>query len=278
MKTKILPLLAGLLILASCGGNAQKDEPDPAPAEDIKTARPTIQKDLTISSTALKMTIKYSVWLPPTYDPAKKYPVLYLLHGYEYDTTDAHNKWLSTDYYGSSVNGGNLSSIATRYVRDGGELFIIVTPNGHNAFYQNNEGGLQYETFFIDEFIPYIEKKYNANGKRAIAGLSMGGYGTLYNGYKHPEMFTYLYAMSPATGAGAKAALASCDVKKAPPCTIETGTDDMTVSLASVQDFVKFANERGFKPEFITRAGGHTWQFWQECLPKALVKVGESFK
>jgi S-formylglutathione hydrolase FrmB len=52
----------------------------------------------------------------------------------------------------------------------------------------------------------------------------------------------------------------------------------MTVSLASVQDFVKFANERGFKPEFITRAGGHTWQFWQECLPKALVKVGESFK
>ena len=277
MRQTSLWLLAAALLTAGCGGNADP-EPDPEPQSEIQTASPTVRKDLSIRSTALNMTIKYSVWLPPTYDATKKYPVLYLLHGYEYDTTNAHNKWLSTASGWGGADGGNLSSIATKYVREGGELFIIATPNGQNAFYQNNPGGLQYETFFIEEFIPHIEESLGGNGKRAIAGLSMGGYGTLYNGFRHPEMFSYMYAMSPATGAGVKAALSGCDIEKLPRITIETGTGDMTVSLDSVQDFVDYANGVGIFPEFITRSGGHTWQFWQECLPKALKKVGESFK
>lgn len=271
-----LLIAAGLLTVA-CG----QSDPDEKPGDeqpDIKTAKATVYKSRTISSSVMNMSVAYSIWLPPTYDADKTYPVLYLLHGYEFDTTDAHNKWLSTETAWGSANGGNLNSIATNYVRDGGELFIIVTPNGHNAFYQNNPGGLQYETFFIEEFIPFIEKTYGGNGKRAIAGLSMGGYGTLYNGFRHPEMFSCLYAMSPATGDGLKFALAQCDRTKLPPITIETGIDDTTVSLDSVREFVDYAKGLGLSPEFITRSGGHTWPFWQVCLPKALKKAGESFK
>lgn len=277
---KSILMISTAFLLAACGGNAGKDEPDPEPVPEIMTAKPTVKKDQSISSSVLGMSIKYSVWLPPTYDPAKSYPVLYLLHGYEFDTTDAHNKWLSTaSGWGGSPDGGNLSSIATKYVRDGGELFIIVTPNGQNAFYMDDfdDRKLKYGTFFIDEFIPHIEKQFKGNGKRAIAGLSMGGNGTLYQGLGHPEMFTYMYAMSPATFR-LDEVLEKADKSKVPPITIETGTEDGTVSLSSVQAFVNKLKDKEIPCEFITRSGGHTWQFWQECLPKALKKVGESFK
>jgi enterochelin esterase-like enzyme len=71
---------------------------------------------------------------------------------------------------------------------------------------------------------------------------------------------------------------ARADKSKVPPITIETGTEDGTVSLSSVQAFVNKLKDKEIPCEFITRSGGHTWQFWQECLPKALKKVGESFK
>ena len=59
--------------------------------------------------------------------------------------------------------------------------------------------GRKYATFFLEEFIPHVESKFHGNGKRAIAGLSMGGFGTLYHCLFHPEKWTYAYAMSPAT-------------------------------------------------------------------------------
>lgn len=232
-----------------------------------------------LSSTAMGRSIKYSVWLPPSYDKSQTYPVLYLLHGYEWDPTDAHNKWLST-----AINdGGNLDYIASQYVKQGGKRFIIVTPNCPNDFYRDSPGGDQYETFFIEEFIPAVEQKFNGNGKRAIAGLSMGGYGTLYHGFRHPEMFTMMYAMSPATGVTNEPSptlvslVSSADVDKLPPITIETGTDDITVSVSSVRSFVSKLKSKNISHEFITREGGHTWPFWQECLPKALRKAGNSF-
>lgn len=275
---KSILMISTAFLLAACGGKSDPDEPEALP--EILTATATVMKNQSIISSVMGKSIQYSVWLPPTYDAAKSYPVLYLLHGVESNTTDAHNKWLSTATgWGGSPDGGNLSSIATKYVRDGGELFIIVTPNGQNAFYMDDfdDRKLKYGTFFIDEFIPHIEKQYNGNGKRAIAGLSMGGNGTLYQGLWHPEKFTYLYAMSPATFR-LDEVLEKVDKTQVPPITIETGIDDTMVSLVSVEKFVNKLKDKEIPCEFITRSGGHTWQFWQECLPKALKKVGESFK
>ena len=265
MKHTILWLLAAALLSTGCGGNADPEQEIP----EIMTAKPTVKKDLSVSSTAMSSPVKYSIWLPPTYDESKTYPVLYLLHGYEWDVSTAHNGWLEK---------GSLSSIATQYVRNGGELFIIVTPNCPNDFYRDNGPGDNYETFFIKDFIPFIEKTYHGNGKRAIAGLSMGGYGTLLQGFSHPEMFTYMYAMSPATGDEIKTAVNKADTGKLPKITIETGTNDMTVSLASVQDFANYLQDRGIIFEFITRSGGHDWNFWQGCIKTALPQIGKSFK
>ena len=68
------------------------------------------------------------------------------------------------------------------------------------------------------------------------------------------------------------------DPNKIPGITIEMGTDDTTVSPEGVEQFHKLLETYNIKHEYITRSGGHTWTFWQECLPKALKKVGESFK
>ncbi len=270
-KLLLITLLLLPLVPIGCG----KDTPEEEEVPEIVKTKPTIKKDMSCPSTAMKRGVPFSIWLPPTYDASKSYPVLYLLHGYEWDVATAHNGWLEK---------GNLSSIATQYVRDGGVPMIVVTPNCPNDFYRDSPGGDQYETFFIQEFIPYIEKEFHGNGKRAIAGLSMGGYGTLYHGFRHPDMFTIMYAMSPATSTWGepKPTLAelvsTCDKDKLPKITIETGTGDMTVSLSSVESFVDLVKGAGISVAFETRGGGHDWNFWQVCLPKALKKAGESFK
>ena len=164
MKSNIFKLSAWLLISAAMLLGCEK------PGGDVwgeingnVSSSSKIEQSQTLSSSAMGRTMKYSVWLPPTYDENKTYPVLYLLHGYEMDPTDAHNKWLSTETYYGYPNGGNLDFIATQYVKGGGVPFVVVTPNCPNDFYRDISSGEKYETFFIEEFIPAIEKRYHRN-------------------------------------------------------------------------------------------------------------------
>ena len=127
--------------------------------------------------------------------------------------------------------------------------------------------------------MPTVEKDYHCNGKRAIAGLSMGGYGTTYHGLKYPEKFTYAYAMSPAVMGDMKAMVdARSDKSVFPGFTFEVGEQDTTVNNANTEDLANYMTEKGLTVEFISRPGIHYWDFWQECLPKALKKAGESFQ
>ena len=86
-----------------------------------------VRSNLYIHSYVMDMDIRYSIWLPPAYDENESYPVLYLLHGYEQPPEDSHNCWLSK---------GNLDALATQYALEGGEQFLIVTPNGQNSFFR----------------------------------------------------------------------------------------------------------------------------------------------
>ena len=127
--------------------------------------------------------------------------------------------------------------------------------------------------------MPKVEEGFKCNGKRAIAGLSMGGYGTLYHALKYPRKFTYAYAMSPATAVTFTAFIdAQADKKVFPPFTIEVGTEDGTVNNADSETLATYMKDQGMTCEWISRPGTHDWKFWQECLPKTLKRVGESFK
>lgn len=222
-----------------------------------------LYQDMTIQSTYKKRVMTYSVWLPNGYDKRKEYPFLYLLHGYEQgDQSHLDRCW---------VEKGNARAIAQEYVKKGGVPMVIVMPNGLSDFYMGD-----YEQYFNEELMPKVESIYKCNGKRAISGLSMGGFGTVYHALKYPQKYTYAYAMSPAVNDSMVSMVT--DVSVLPGMTIETGEDDTTTKMEDITPFVNAMKEKGYVIEYITRPGIHYWNFWQECLPKALQKIGESFK
>ena len=226
-------------------------------------------------------TMKYTVWLPVGYDEKKTYPFLYLLHG----AGDDNNSW---------IEKGGADKIANQYLADDGVPMVIIMPDALLTFYVNMEEvtnpmlqGLDqighYEEYFFEELMPKVEEQYHCNGKRALAGLSMGGWGTLYYGLKYPKMFKYGYAMSPATGIdGLPVSLRDLISKQSstsvfPFITLESGIQDYTVGIQSVRDCDELLTSYDVKHHFIERSGGHDWKFWPVCLEKALVEIGKSF-
>ena len=139
---------------------------------------------------------KATVYLPPKFDAAKKYPVLYLLHGIGGD----EREWLQ----------GVPNVILDNLIADGKAVdMIIVMPNGRAQENDRAEGNVyagfqafaNFEYDLIDDLIPFIEGKYNVYGDkmhRAIAGLSMGGGQSLNFGLAHMDVFAYVGGFSSA--------------------------------------------------------------------------------
>ena len=273
----IAAVALGALTLSACGNkdNPQQEEEQQDMWDRMYPNGKEI-KDLEIKSTAMKQTMKYSVWLPPKFKAENSYPILYLLHGYG----DDNNSWLANTTQYGMTHGGNAAAIAAKYVKANGVPMIIVMPDALTTFYIGD-----FETYMFQELMPKVESEYKFSGKRAVAGLSMGGFGTLYYALTYPQKFTYAYAMSPASSISwyvtldqmKEKAAALANVNPHAGFTIEVGNQDTTVSNADALVLSNAINQ--VTPcEWIARDGGHTWDFWRACLPKALQKAGESFK
>jgi pimeloyl-ACP methyl ester carboxylesterase len=139
-----------------------------------------------------------TVYLPPGYatNRHRRYPVVYLLHGFAAD----HRAFMAGVYSNMNTRLSMDSLIRARLVRE----MIVVTPNARNAFdgsfYVNSVTTGNWEDFIYRDLVSFIDRRYrtirNRSG-RGIAGHSMGGYGALWVGMRHPETFSALYAMSP---------------------------------------------------------------------------------
>jgi len=93
-----------------------------------------------------------------------------------------------------------VAGYATHY-----DLFIVMVEGG-NGWYTDSATvpADKYESYILSELIPDVEKRFRVSTQRegrAIAGLSMGGYGAMKFGLKHPEMFALTASMSGAFGA-----------------------------------------------------------------------------
>lgn len=143
------------------------------------------------NSDLLNREVTMQVYLPNGYDKDKadKYPVVYMLHG----ASGADTDWLVKG--GMKVTADQL--IARGQLRDS----IIVMPTfGPTTWYIDGNAD-KAETAIIEEFIPYVEKEFNARSDRAgrsVGGLSMGGYGALNLSLSHPELFCAAGVLSPA--------------------------------------------------------------------------------
>jgi S-formylglutathione hydrolase FrmB len=137
-------------------------------------------KTVAFDSPAVGRTMKYNILLPRDYDAStKRYPVLYLLHG----LTQNYTVW-------------GLQNGAPFYTGLYDDL-IVVMPDGGNSWYVNwstSEAGQKnnWEDHIIRDVIGHVDWNYRTIARRegrAIAGLSMGGYGAITLGLRHPDLF-----------------------------------------------------------------------------------------
>ena len=239
----------------------------------------TVFESLSFESNKLGRKVSYSIYLPSDYNTSKRnYPVLYLLHGY----TDNETNWIQM---------GQMKTIADRAIANEEAVpMIIVMPDAWDTWYINQyDGKVPYEDMFFEELIPHIEKTYRARSNkefRAIAGLSMGGYGCAFHAFKRPEMFSSCFAMSAAftvTGSNRPpiAPLVTerteAELADFPAFVMECGTEDfaaypMNNTLNSILE------QTTLDYIYTTRPGRHDWAFWQECLPKALKLASDNFE
>lgn len=149
-----------------------------APTARGQEPAPTV-KAVGFDAPAVGRKMTYNVALPTGYETSgdKRYPVLYLLHG------------LTSNYTAWAKLG------AARAAR--GLDLIVVMPDVGNSWYLNwaesDEGRKNaWEDFIIKDLIGHVDATYRTIARRegrAINGLSMGGYGGLTLGLRHPEMF-----------------------------------------------------------------------------------------
>jgi S-formylglutathione hydrolase FrmB len=132
------------------------------------------------------------VYLPPSYakSPRRRYPVVYFLHGYSVGV-EAYVKLL------------NLPAMADRAIAAGAREMILVLPDAFTVYsgsmYSNSPTTGDWEGFLSRDLVAYIDSHYRTaadRNSRGLSGHSMGGYGTIRVGMKHPEVFSALYAMS----------------------------------------------------------------------------------
>jgi len=145
----------------------------------------------TIQSTVLARPVRYCAYLPASFDSdkARRYPVLYYLHGLG-------------DNEQSLLNSGGWDLIEELHRAGKIGDFVVLAPNGGHTFFINSaDGKIRYEDFLTKEFMPQMEKKYRIDSSpagRGITGVSMGGFGALRLGFKYPQKFAAVSAQMPA--------------------------------------------------------------------------------
>lgn len=237
-------------------------------------------RDVTFVSASLGREMEYRVILPATIPANRTLPAVYLLHGSG----------------GSFRDWSNYSDVA-HFAADG---LILVMPEGNDSYYTNavDRPNDRYEDYIVRDLIADVERKFPVTqdrSERAIAGVSMGGFGAVKLSLKHPELFSFAAGLSPALdvpsrpfsikrigqyrahaaifGAwGSRArhdndpfALArTVDVSKVPFLYLTCGDEEGL--LTANRQFAALLEQRRFHYEFHTRAGSHDWKQWNGWL------------
>ncbi|MDX8339787.1 alpha/beta hydrolase family protein [Draconibacterium sp. IB214405] len=257
-----------ILIFTAC---SEDEEP-----EVVITDNVSMLIDKTINSTVLSQTMKYNIILPNDYytNTERYYPVLYLFHGMGGNNRD----W--------ALQGNARLTLQNAFKNGVTAPMIVVMPDAFNTFYVDGyQNGLKYETYFWEEFLPFIESEYRVTASRDtrfIAGLSMGGFGASYYAFTYPEKFKYCYSMSGAVeGVGAASTPSIADIIRAydsfsdlPAYTMDCGTADPLVFTSNQSVHAKLL-DAGFDHEYIEREGTHDWVFWTKALEMALERIGQ---
>lgn len=251
-------------------------------------------EQIELKSALLGRSVNYRILYPIEYQYAakreKRFPVIYLLHG----VTGQSSNWLEKTA---------VARYANKY-----DLFVVMVEGG-NGWYTDSATipADKYESYILKELIPDVEKRFRVSRERngrAIAGLSMGGYGAIKFGLKYPEMFAFAASMSGAFGA---ASWTDKDFKEPGPIRdslrqtfgvvdsptrvandlfklvrevpiqgieslpyfyLDCGTSDFLFPFN--RDLASLFVERKIRHEYRQLPGDHNWQYWDHQLREIL--------
>jgi putative tributyrin esterase len=253
-------------------------------AYHVYTSRSVHVETVQFQSNLTGKLLPYEAVLPPGYTfitSSKRYPVLYLLHGW-----GGHPQGWMTET--------KLGEYAARH------QIIIILPEGEDGWYTDSATvpADKYESYILQELIPDVERRFRALKERrgrAIAGLSMGGYGALKFGLKHPEMFAFVASMSGAFDAPSRTddhsimqvfgatddptradndlfklveALTADRVPALPYFQLDCGTDDPW--LKTNRDLARALEERKIAHDYRELPGNHDWKYWDNRVQDVL--------
>lgn len=156
--------------------------------------------ELTVHSAALEHNLlgdspdqRVAIYLPAAYrsEPERRFSTIYFLHGF----ADTPVKEVA-----QILQHSMDKLIAEKSI----EPMIVVAPNGLNrymgSFYTNSAVTGNWEDYIVRDVVGYVDAHYRTLARaeaRGIAGHSMGGYGSLMLAFKHADVFSYVYGMSP---------------------------------------------------------------------------------
>ncbi len=244
----------------------------------------TLKED-SVYSPRLHRVMHYRV-LTSTPDPSlPPPPTLVLLHGY----TGNHRNWTDLTPLKEIVADRALT---------------VIMPDGENSWYVNavNDSAGPYEDALLQDLLPAIGHHIRIDTTRmGIAGLSMGGYGSLVLGLRHPHRFRFIGALSASLDVpfmipdlerngrgGLKTSLetvfgrdtifwaahapfrlaAAITKENAPYVYLANGIqDEFALRLTLYREFADLLRSRGFRYEYHETPGRHSWEFWAQEIP-----------
>lgn len=211
-------------------------------------------KNATYFSSTCNRNKPYNILLPANYDTSKKYPVLYVMHGY----------WENQDRM--IIKGNNTMStrqiIGNAIAEGAAEDMIVVFPYIYSSATQpdctamDEPNNIAYDNFINDltkDLMPHIEKTYSVKTGRdntAITGFSMGGRESLLIGMKRPDLFGYIGAICPAPGVTGSFNWAS-----------ETEAPHLLFITAGSNDTVVYDNPKTYHDNFTKNNVPHIWHY-----------------
>lgn len=244
---------------------------------------------ISVNSASMKREVKSVVITPENYSKDKKYPVLYLLHGYSGNYADWVNKV------------PEIKQLASQY-----EMIIVCPDGGFSSWYIDSpvDNTSQFESYITQELRNYVEQHYSTiinRNARAITGLSMGGHGAMYLAIRHRDLYAHAGSMSGAVNI--QSTNKKYDLVKRLGKTFEEDPDlwrsfsvsylveklinkDLSIIIdCGVDDFLHEINaglhqkliELKIDHDYIERPGKHNWEYWTNSIQYQMLYFDRCF-
>jgi enterochelin esterase-like enzyme len=214
----------------------------------------------------------FIVYTPPGYNPRahKRYPVLYLLHGFSDDTTAWTQAGRANVILDNLIARGEAKPMIVVMPLGYGNTAVLKIPDGSASAAMLQENVDKFVESLLTEVVPRVETDYRVltgRQSRAVAGLSMGGREALATGLNHLDKFAWVGAFSSGGMTNFSTMFPNVDAganKKLDLLWIGCGNNDRL--LKSNQRLCSWLQEKGVRYTWVELPGQHSFRVWRRDL------------